>query len=48
MTAGAINVTDLPDGLTILQKPFSTRELRSVVQAILPSPMVSSSEEGVE
>jgi hypothetical protein len=48
MTAGAINVTDLPDGLTILQKPFSTPDLLSIVQVILPSPMVSSSEEGVE
>jgi hypothetical protein len=48
VTAGAINVMDLPDGLTIFQKPFSTRDLLSVGHAISPSPMVSSSEEGVE
>ena len=48
MTAGAIDVMDLPDGLTMLQKPLSTRDLLSVVQAILPSPMVSSSKEGIE
>jgi DNA-binding NtrC family response regulator len=35
MTGGFVNPADLPDGVIVMKKPFSTRDLLLVVQATL-------------
>jgi DNA-binding NtrC family response regulator len=48
LMTGHINPMDVPHGVRVLNKPFSSRELLSTVQATLSSSLISLAEDGIE
>jgi CheY-like chemotaxis protein len=47
LMTGHINPVDVPDGVPVLYKPFSSHGLLSAVQAILSAPLISVAEDEV-